>query len=71
MQQITMRSQYKKAPDLERFSICNSKMVRLMDCRWNHFEAELRLIHSKLERFGLAFINGEVVYLNDMEASDA
>lgn len=35
MQQIETRTQYKKAPDLERFSICNSKLVRLMDCRWN------------------------------------
>ncbi len=25
MQQITMRSQYKKAPDLERLPICNSE----------------------------------------------
>lgn len=45
-------------------------MVRLMDSRWNHFEAELRLMYSKLERFGLAFINGEVVYLHDEESSN-
>jgi hypothetical protein len=39
-----------------------SHLVQQVDYRWKHFEADLRLIYSKLERFGLAVINGVVIY---------
>jgi len=41
--------------------------VRVLDYRWNHFVPSLYLLHSKLDKFGLGFINGEVVYLGDKE----
>lgn len=37
-------------------------MVRQVDSRWNHFEADLRLMHSKLTQLGLAFVNDQVIY---------
>ena len=42
---------------------CN--LVRQVDYRWNHFVPSLYLLHSKLEKFGLAYINNEVVYVGD------
>jgi hypothetical protein len=44
--------------------------VRQLDYRWNHFEPSLYLLHSKLEKFGFAFINEKVVYLGDKELGD-
>lgn len=60
-----------KAPDLERFFICNNDMVRVLGYRWNHFVPSLYLLHSKLEKFGVAYISGKVVYLADKELVDA
>lgn len=45
-------------------------LVRVTDSRWNHFVPSLYLLHSKLERFGFAFINDKVVYLGDKEFGD-
>lgn len=70
MQQIENRIQHKKTPALERLSICNNDMVRQVNYRWNHFVPSLYLLHSKLDKFGLALINGKVVYLGDKELGD-
>ncbi len=53
MQQISCWQQTEKAPNLGRFSICNSKMVREVDYKWNQFYDSLMLMYEKLARFGL------------------
>jgi hypothetical protein len=50
MQQIQGSDQNKKALNLERFFICNPKMVRQVDSRWNQIYASLMIMYYKLER---------------------
>jgi hypothetical protein len=33
------------------------ELVQLLNYRWNHFEVNLRLMHAKLDKFGLVFID--------------
>ena len=44
-----------------------SLLVRVVDYRWNHFVPSLRLLHAKLEKLGLAYINSEVIYVSDVK----
>src|SRR6266540_1145058 len=41
------------------------KMVRSLDRLWNQFEPDLYRLQEKLERAGLALINGEVTYIEE------
>lgn len=47
-QQNELWRQNKKTPYMERLLICNSKMVRLVDYRWNQIEESLLLMYKKL-----------------------
>ena len=53
MQRMENWNQNKKAPNMERFFICNNDMVRQVDYRWNHIYGSLMLMYEKLDRFGL------------------
>ena len=57
MQQIRNTGQNKKAPDQERFFICKSKMVREVDYRWNQIYASIMLMHEKLVKLNLLYVD--------------
>jgi hypothetical protein len=46
------------------FFICNSKMVQQVDSRWNHFEADLRLLHSKLVKLSVGLVGNGAIFLD-------
>jgi hypothetical protein len=48
----------------------DSLLVRVLDNRWNHFVPSLYTLQSKLERFGIALVNGKVCYLGESWGSD-
>jgi hypothetical protein len=60
VQQIRFIVQNKKTPDLERLLICNPKMVRLVDSRWNQVYAGLMLMYVKLDKLGFTYRDGGV-----------
>jgi hypothetical protein len=42
-----------------------SFLVRSLDRLWNQFEPDLYRLQEKLERAGLALVNGEVTYIEE------
>lgn len=42
-----------------------SNVVRSLDRLWNQFEPDLYRLQEKLERAGLALVNGEVTYIEE------
>lgn len=53
MQQIQIRGQNKKAPEIENLLIRESKMVQQVDSRWNQVHQSLVIMHQKLMSLGL------------------
>ena len=45
-------------------------MAGLVSRRWNQLYPSLLLVYEKLDRLGLHYVDGKVVYLEDSEVSD-
>ncbi len=53
MQRIQNLQQNKKASKIESLLICNPKMVRQVDYRWNHLVSSLYVMYRKLADLGI------------------
>ena len=50
---------------LQKFNSKRLCLVRVLDCRWNHFIPSLYLLQSKLDRFGFVLVDNVVAYTDE------